>query len=159
MLHLVLLSSTVSLQCEFVLGLFRELIGRCSLILRAKQKEISLTIGTITSREVTLSDLIKENTRNTAIQFPKRRVNSLSPGDCLDFLESRSGGRILGCVTGGGGPVEIPRSIALAPAAQSSLQLKSRRLAFLRQALPWVHHGAHLSAASCLVVLNGVTSM
>ena len=73
MLHLVLLSSTVSLQCEFVLGLFRELIGRCSLILRAKQKEISLTIGTITSREVTLSDLIKENTRNTCGSVPQEK--------------------------------------------------------------------------------------
>ena len=117
MLH-VLLSSTVSLQCEFVLALFRELVGCCSLVLRAKQKEVSLTIGTITSREVTLSGLVvKENTRNTAIQFPKRRVNNLLPGDCLDFLESRSGGRILRCATGGGGPVEIPRSIALSPTA------------------------------------------
>ena len=89
-----------------------------SLVLRAKQKEVSLTIGTITSREVTLSGLVvKENTRNTAIQFPKRRVNNLLPGDCLDFLESRSGGRILRCATGEAG---LWKSLVVSP---SLLQL------------------------------------
>ena len=114
------------------MGLFRELVGRCYLILHAKQKEISLTIGTITSREVTLSGLIKENTRNTCDSVPQEKGEQLSPGDCLDFLESRSGGGYCRYVTGGGGSVEIPLSIALAPAAQSRLQLKSRWLAFLR---------------------------